>query len=133
MSVSISDFHLHEAPEADLNSNAGGFGAGTIPQSTYARTDCELKRPKKVAQDVYSAYPDTHSPGRVPAAFLTNYNARFVRESISDELIFIPSPEERFPCYQVYMITKDTQHGLRVTRTMSVELPTIELSTIFLA
>jgi hypothetical protein len=133
MSVSIAVFHLHDAPGADLNSIAGGFGAGKIPQSTYARTDCELKRPKKVAQDVYSAYPDTYSPGWVPEAFLTNYNARFVRESISDEPIFIPSPEELFRFYQVYMITKDTQHGLPVTRTMSVQLPTIELSTIFLA
>jgi hypothetical protein len=132
MSVSIAVFHLHDAPGVDLNGNVGGFGAGKIPQSTYARTDCELKRPKKFAQDVYSAYPNTYSPGRVPEAFLTNYNARFVRESISDERIFISSPEELFRFYQVYMITKDTQHGLPVTRTMSVELSTIELSTIFL-
>jgi hypothetical protein len=133
MSVSIAVFHLHDAPGVDLNSNAGNFGAGKIPQSTYARTDCELRRPEKVAHDVYSAYPDTYSPGRVPEAFLTNYNARFVRESISDDPIFIPSPQELFRFYQVYMITKDTQHGLPVTRTVSVELPTIELSTIFLA
>jgi hypothetical protein len=68
----------------------------------------------------------------VPWAYTENYQARFVQESTSDSEITVITPDDLVKFYQAYMIAKDTQYRQPVTRTLSVELSIVELSTAFL-
>jgi hypothetical protein len=136
MAFSITAFHLHDAPRpSDMDGDDITFGTGSIGNASYTRTDCDLARSRPPPEELRYAYPDTLMPSSIVSAYADYYRAGVVQQSVANNSANIhpPSPEELFQFYQVYMVTKDTQHQHPVERPITVEVPVVQLSSIFLA
>lgn len=132
MSNSIASLSLHDVPnQADPNSSCY-FAAGNIGAASYARVDCDLTRRQHVQISEDTAFPDCGDVVGLTEAYIHYHQARFNQESISRVPITTITPEDMKRFYQVYMIAKDTEFRNPVTRKLSVVLPNVSLSTVFL-
>lgn len=135
MSIFISAIHLHEAPAAtNVTSPDATFGIGPVGASSYTTLLCDLSQSPSSMEHVYVAYPDiSYTPDDTFAmALTTHYQATLVQQSRRGWPITVPSGQDMWRFYQAYLISKDTQNYLPVTRVLSIQTPTVELSSIFL-
>jgi hypothetical protein len=133
MSNSIASLNLHDVPnQADPNSTCY-FAAGKIGAASYTRVDCDLTRRQHVQISEDTAFPDCGGVVDLASAYIHYHQARFNQESILRVPITTITPEDMKRFYQVYMIAKDTEFRNQVTRKLSVVLPNVALSTVFLA
>ena len=68
----------------------------------------------------------------IAGAYEQNYQARFTQECTSNSPITVITADELARFYQTYMISQDVAYSPLVTRTLSVEIPIVELSIAFL-
>jgi hypothetical protein len=66
-------------------------------------------------------------------AFRSFYEATLTEQAFRKEPIYHPSGQDLFRFYQAYLVTKDIQNYEDGERTLSVAVPTVELSVPFLA
>jgi hypothetical protein len=135
MELLVSAIHLHDAPMAPLTSN-GTFGKGPIGKSSYTRAICDLSRSAATINATYIAYPNLFLPSyddTFSQAIEEHYHAPFFYQAINDLPVWVPTGEDMFRFYQAYLISKDTQDYYPATRIISTWVPTVELSSIFLA
>lgn len=132
MSVSVAAVHLHNLTKSNNTSDCD-FGPGPVQRASYTKADCQLHRRRHIPDDYHLAYPDTDDVGSIVDAYVTNYAARFVRESASDSNITVLEPTELVRFFQAYVLVKDTQFQQPVTRRLSVDIVVVQLSAVFLA
>jgi hypothetical protein len=135
MELLISAIHLHDAPMAPLDSN-GTFGIGPIGKSSYTRAICDLERSAATINATNIAYPNLILPAyddTFSQAIEEHYHAPFFYQAIKHLPVSVPTGEDMFRFYQAYLISKDTQDYCPVTRIISSRVPTVELSSVFLA
>jgi hypothetical protein len=132
MNISIASIHLSGVLKQLNGSSNCDFAAGDVKQASYTRTDCGLTRPRHIPDENHLAYPDSGDVSNIPRAYREYYQARFTQEATSNSVITVITPDELVRFYQVYVISKDTMYRQPVTRTLSVEIPIVELSTAFL-
>jgi len=135
MGILITAIHLHDAPMAPLNST-GTFGIGPVGSASYTRTVCHLQRPPSTINKTYLAFPNLIDPildEKFAMAIELHYHVNFILQQQRGQQIWVPTGEDMFRFYQAYMICKDTQELAPVTRLLSTQVPTVELSTVFLA
>jgi hypothetical protein len=135
MGLLISAIHLHDAPMAPFGSN-GTFGKGPIGKSSYTRAICDLERSAATINATNIAYPNLILPfydDTFSQAIEEHYHATFFYQAINNLPLWVPTGEDMFRFYQAYLISKDTQDYRPVTRILSAQVPTVELSSVFLA
>jgi hypothetical protein len=135
MGLLISAIHLHDAPMAPFDSN-GTFGIGPIGKSSYTRAICDLERSAATINATNIAYPNLILPyydDTFSQAIEEHYHATFFYQAINNLPLWVPTGEDMFRFYQAYLISKDTQDYRPVTRIISARVPTVELSSVFLA
>jgi len=132
MNISIASIHLSRVQKQLNDSSDCVFAAGDVKQASYTRIDCGLTRPRHIPDETHLAYPDSGDVSSIPWAYEENYQARFTQESTSNSEITVITPHELVRFYQAYVISKDVMYRQPVTRTLSVEIPIVELSTAFL-
>jgi len=109
------------------------FGEVDIDETYYTKIECGLGRQSDVEDYFDVAFPDVTTPGNVPFAYTSYYQARFAQQSVSDTPITVITPGELIRFYQKYTIIKDLQYRQPVSRRLDVELQVVQLSAIFLA
>jgi hypothetical protein len=132
MNISIASIHLSHVQKQLNDSSDCLFGAGNVKQASYTRIDCGLTRPRHIPDETHRANPGSGDVSNIPWAYEEYYQARFTQESTSNSEITVITPSELVRFYQAYVISKDTMYRQPVTRTLSVEIPIVELSTAFL-
>jgi hypothetical protein len=135
MGLLISAIHLHDAPMAPLDSN-GTFGKGPIGKSSYTRAICDLERSAATINATNIAYPNLILPfydDTFSQAIEEHYHAPFFYQAVNNLPLWVPTGEDMFRFYQAYLISKDTQDYCPVKRIISTQVPTVELSSVFLA
>jgi len=130
MSISIAAVHLHQVPK-DATDNS--WRKGPIQQSSFTRAYCNISQ-VRATNGIYAAQP-LHGKGQTVCftQALGEYYSYNWSLGNSSENRRIPNPDELIRFYQTHTIDKDTFYPEPVTRLMSVQLPTVELSTPFLA
>ena len=130
MSISIAAVHLHQVPK-DVTDNH--WRMGPIQQSSFTRAYCNISQ-VRATDGIYAAQPNHNKDQTVcfTQALQEYYSYNWTLGN-SSESPRIPNPDELIRFYQTYAIVKDTFHPDPVTRLMSVQLSTVELSTPFLA
>lgn len=132
MNISLLAVHMHDLLGNRNKSIDCSFGAGPIGQSSYTAINCELRRRNQVAVARNVAYEDSDATGYVSQAFKTYYQARFMKQTITNSSISVITPPELRRFYQVYTVIKDTQLPLPVTRRLNVEIQVVQISAVFL-
>ncbi|KEF60326.1 uncharacterized protein A1O9_01886 [Exophiala aquamarina CBS 119918] len=137
VSMSLAALHMHNAPknttEGSSLSGSCTFGVGAVESSSFTRIDCDIVyNPDEGADTYVGAFPDMGDVDAVPSAYMQYYFSRFKQESISKEPISIITPRELRRFYQTYMIVKDVQDRTPVQRHLQVEVPVVQISTVFL-
>lgn len=132
MNISIASVHLSGVQKELNGSSKCEFAPGDVKQASYTRVDCGLTRPRHIPDEKHLAYPDSGDVWNIPLAYVEYYQARFIQESTSNSEITVITPDELVRFYQAYVIAKDVMYRQPVTRTLSAEIPTVELSTAFL-
>ncbi|KAG4443864.1 hypothetical protein IFR05_000630 [Cadophora sp. M221] len=134
----LGAFHLHNVPRAEDTST--NFGVGPIESASYSMANCNIARAVGRTNDdldldvvQHIAFPWTLDAGSTVSAFKDFHQAGTAEQSFNGEPIYLPSGEEMFRFYQAYMISKDTQYKQAVTRSISVEVPSVQLSVVALA
>src|SRR5207248_3151312 len=89
-------------------------------------------RPRHILDENHLASPDSADVSSILWSYEENYKARFTQESTSNSEITVITPDELVRFYQTYMISQDVAYSPLVTRTLSVEIPIVELSIAFL-
>jgi len=130
VNMSIAALHLKDVPRA--TDGVAYFASGPIPYSSYTRVTCSLTRSAASLHNHNVAFPWTWDTQAIVQAYNDNYQARFMLQSTSNSHVSVPSGEEMFRFYQVYMITKDTMLQEPVAREITVVLANVEMSTFFL-
>jgi len=131
MVIDLAAIHLHKIRMQKNSSSLCDFGEGPIESASYTKIACTVRRIDLNPEQHNIAFPDSATPWLVSRALVQNYQAQFIRESIRDNITVItPVDLQRF--YQVWVATKDTQNGFPVSRSLSVRLPIVQLSTVFL-
>ncbi|KAH7317904.1 hypothetical protein BKA65DRAFT_609523 [Rhexocercosporidium sp. MPI-PUGE-AT-0058] len=135
----LGAFHLHNVPRPEDPSTTN-FGVGPIETSSYSMANCNIARAKGRTNDdldldvvQHIAFPWTLDAASTVSAFKDFHQAGIAEQSFNGEPIYLPSGEEMFRFYQAYMISKDTQYKQNVTRSISVEVPSVQLSVVALA
>ncbi|KAH9214252.1 hypothetical protein DL95DRAFT_462241 [Leptodontidium sp. 2 PMI_412] len=130
--------HLHNVPRAE--NTLTNFEVGPIESASYSTANCNITRAKGRTNDDLDldvvqqiAFPWTLDAGSTVSAFTDFHQAGTAEQSFNGEPIYLPSGEEMFRFYQAYMISKDTQYKQTVTRSISVKVPSVELSVVALA
>jgi hypothetical protein len=133
--MAIGYLHVHGLPKNDSDAfDSCRYGEGAVASASYTRVDCLLTRSHARLQDASRvAYPDSGDVGGIPSAFLSNYFQRFKQESMRNNEISIITPQDLLRFYQTYTVSKDTQIIRPVERQMSVQVPAVQISTIFVA
>jgi energy-converting hydrogenase Eha subunit E len=132
MNMSIASIHLHGVQKQTNTSSGCHFGTGIAEHASYTRAECSLNRPQTVPDENHMAYPGSGDVNSIPTGYTEYFQARFTQESTSDSEITVITPDVLVRFYQAYLIAKDTLYHEPVARVLSVELPNVELSTIFL-
>jgi hypothetical protein len=134
MALLISAVHLHNAPMAPISSN-GTFGKGRIGESSYTRAICDLERFANTTNASNIAFPNLINPSddTFSQALEEHYHATFFYQATKNLPVWVPTGEDMFRFYQAYLISKDTQDDCPVKRIISAQVPTVELSSVFLA
>lgn len=132
MNMSIASIHLHGIQKQTNTSSSCHFGTGIVEHASYTRADCSLNRPHTVPDENHMAYPNSGDVNSIPTGYTEYFQGRFTQESTSDSEITVITPDVLVRFYQAYLIAKDTLYREPVARVLSVELPNVELSTIFL-
>jgi len=138
MGLLMSAIWLHDAPMAPVDNNGnsnGTFGIGPIGKSSYTRAICDLERSPSSINNNYTAFPNLEDPldDAVSDAMENHYHATFLRQATYVGNVSVPTGEDMFRFYQAYTISKDTQKPLPEVRKISAQMPTVELSSVFLA
>lgn len=135
--ISISALRLHDS---SLIVNYGGYADrtnerinGTVGNSSYTRIECTFNRKPQVANESMIPWPWTNDTASVAMAFADYYRSNIGILSANNQPISLPSPDELLRLYQVYIATLSTGIVSPMTRVLSITLPTVELSSIFLA
>jgi hypothetical protein len=132
--MAIGAVHAHGPPKNGSDDAECWYAEGPVEEASYTRVDCTITRTNaSIVNTDLIAYPDTGDVSAIPAAYLSNYFARFKYESMSDSDITLMTPEDLLRFYQTYMITKDTQNVMPVKRLMSVEVPAVQVAALFVA
>ena len=132
MNISIASIHLSGIQRQLNDSSNCYYTAGDVKQASYTRVDCGLTRLRHIPDEHHHAYPDSGNVYIIPRAYQQYYQARFTQESMSNSVITVITPDELVRFYQTYVISKDIMYREPVTRTLSVQIPIVELSTAFL-
>jgi hypothetical protein len=78
------------------------------------------------------AYPFTNDTDSIVEGYTAFYARNFTLMASTNQTVYVPPPSELFRFFQTYTITKDIQDNTKVNRLISVQVPTVEISTIFL-
>ena len=133
MNISIASVHLSGIQKQLNDSSDCYYAAGDVKRASYTRIDCGLTRPRHIPDEHHHAYPNSWDVNAIPQAYQAYYQARFTQESTSNSVITVITPDELVRFYQTYVISKDIVYRHPVMRTLSVEIPIVELSTAFFA
>ena len=135
----LSAVYLHNVPRSE-DQTVTNFGTGPVESSSYTMANCNIERAKNRTNDdldfdvvQHIAFPWTIDADTTISAFASFYQAGIAEQSFNGEPIYLPSGEDLFRFYQAYMISKDTQYKQVVTRRLSVEVPSVQLSVVALA
>ncbi|KEF58063.1 uncharacterized protein A1O9_05986 [Exophiala aquamarina CBS 119918] len=132
MAIDLAAIHLHKLSMQEDSDSLCNFGEGPVESASYTKIECTLRRIDLNPDQHNIAFPDSATPWLVSRALVQNYQAQFIRESIRGNITVI-TPRDLTRFYQVWVATKDTQNGFPVSRSLSVRLPIVQLSTVFLA
>lgn len=133
IAIDLAAIHLHKLNIQTDSDSLCYFGEGPIESASYTKIACMVRR-IVLNPDLHNiAFPDSDTPWLVSRALVQNYQAQFIRESIRGDNITIITPRDLTRFYQVWVATKDTQNEFPVSRSLSVRLPIVQLSTVFLA
>lgn len=126
----ITALHMKNVPRAMPNATGVYFGVGKIERSAYTMADCTISLDPRFSTNgtLYGAYPWTNDTQNIATAFPAFYGAKFIEESIAQGNIFHPSPEDLIRLLQAYMINKDSQYRHSVSRSMSANIRSVEIS-----
>jgi hypothetical protein len=143
ITIALASVHLHNLSEQMNNSSPCYFGTGNVTSAFYTKIECNLKRLVYDPNVINIAYPDSLTPGNInnnlpsSEANIANglidfYDAQFIRESILNHTITVPTPQDLVRFYQAYTIGKDTKFRQPKSRVLSVRVRVVQLSIIFL-
>lgn len=133
MAIDLAAIHLHKISKQEDSDSLCDFGKGPVESASYTKIECTVRRIDLNPDQQNIAFPDSDTPALVSRALVQNYQAQFIRESIRGGDITVITPRDLTRFYQVWVATKDTQNGFPVFRSLSVRLPIVQLSTVFLA
>ncbi|EXJ68065.1 uncharacterized protein A1O5_08680 [Cladophialophora psammophila CBS 110553] len=133
MAIDLAAVYLHNLSIQEDPDSYCYFGKGPVESASYTKIECIVRRNTLDPSLNYIAYPDCSKAWQVAQALVQYYYARFVGESIATGNITTITPRDLMRFYQVWVSTKDTQDRYSVTRTLSVRVPVVQLSTAFLA
>jgi hypothetical protein len=130
MSISIAAVHLHQVPTDPTDDN---WRIGPIQRSSFTRAYCNISQ-VRANDGTYAALPNQNEEQTYCfAKALSEYYSYNWGLGLWGENPRIPNPDELIRFYQTYTINKDTAFPEAITRLISVQLSTVELSTPFLA
>jgi hypothetical protein len=132
MAIDLAAIHLHKLHLQTDSDSLCYFGEGPIESASYTKIACTVRRIDLNPDQHNIAFPDSDTPWLVSRALVQNYQAQFIRESIRGNITVI-TPRDLTRFYQVWVATKDTQNGFTISRSLSLRLPIVQLSTVFLA
>ena len=132
MTLDLAAIHMHNLSIQQDSDSSCFFGEGPVGSASYTKTECTLTRRAMDPSLRYIAFPDTDTPWLVSRALAELYLAQFIQESIRGTNFTVITPNDLKRFYQIWVATKDTQEGYPVTRTISVHVPVVQLSTAFL-
>ena len=133
LNLTIAAFHLHNPPLALSSNGSVDYGVGEIERSSYTMASCQLSRtgnhdPSLDGEDTDIAFIWTQDIRTIITGLSQFYSALLMERSITGQSILLPSGQDLFRFYQVYMATKDTQYQHAVSRSLSVAIPAAELA-----
>lgn len=131
MTFKLASLHMHNVPR-DQNDTDCLYRKGDIGESYYTAITCDLRRKDQVPDACHVAFPDVDGNNGVASAYTDYYLARFIQESTSNSPISVITPPELLRFYQVYTVVKDLQYRQPITRSLSVNVRVVQLSTVFL-
>ncbi len=133
MQLDLAAVHLHNISMQTDSDSICSFASEPVERASYTKIECTLTRHSKDPDLRYIAFPDSGTPSVVAAAMVQQYQGRLLKESIRTGNITLPSAADLRRFYQVWVATKDTLTGLSVSRQISVQVPVVQLSSVFLA
>lgn len=133
MAIDLAAVHMHNVSIQTDSDSFCDFGEGPIESATFTKIECRVQRINQDPKQLNIAFPDGATPWLAGRALVQNYQAQFIRESIRGDNVTVITPQDLTRFYQVWVATKDTQNGFPVSRQLSVRLPIVQLSTVFLA
>jgi hypothetical protein len=134
--ISLSPLHIRNATLISNNNSFAGRTSwlinGTIYQSSFSRVECEIKRQRTPLDDQVIAWPWTNDTNSIVKGY-ADYNRYVVqRVSANKRPLSPPTPMEPFRFYQAYQVAMSTSNELSVTRWLSILIPAVQLSVVFL-
>ena len=133
MSILMIAAYIQDVPSAPNNTLS--FGTGPFGPSYYTRAICELHKAEAAVGEYYTAYPNIIQPSEdtTAEALENHYHDRFVRQVQNGVPVYHPTGADMFRFYQAYCVSKDTFAYFPVKRLISMRVPNVELSAVFLA
>ena len=133
MNLSIVNIQIHNLRRIPDTEDCEFLNA-TAERASFTRVDCLLTRNQHVRDPYQVAFPDVDDDfaGDLTNAYVQHYNAAMVRKSAAHQALSVVEPRDLIRFLQSYMIAKDTVSRELVNRTMTVEIPRSQVSTIFL-
>ena len=133
MDLSLVNIQVHQLKRTYYTEECEFLNA-TAERASFTRVNCMLTRNQHVTDPYHVAFPDVDDDfaGDLTDAYVQHYNAAMVRRSAAHKSPAVVEPHELIRFFQSYMIAKDTVSRELVGRTMTVEIPRSQVSTIFL-
>ena len=133
MDLSIVNIQAHQLRRTYGTQDCEFLNA-TAERASFTRVDCTLTRNQHVKDPYQVAFPDVDDDfaGDLTDAYVQHYNVDMVRKSAAHKALSVVEPRDLIRFFQSYMIAKDTVSRELVNRTLTVEIPRSQVSTIFL-
>jgi hypothetical protein len=106
---------------------------GPVGNASYSQTECIIKRKLHVADEEMIPWPWTNDTNSITKAYADHYRLSTATSSVNNQSIPLLSPDQLFRFYQVYQVTTSTVYQVPLSKNLSIQYTTVELSTIFLA
>lgn len=136
LQLSISLFHARnfsaQAADPAISGETTWRPIGLVGNATYVRTECNITRKAKVADENLIPWVWTNDTYSIAMGYRTYWEYYLEQTAGRNRPVSTPSPEDIFRFYQAYMIATNTNQSVPSPKKVSVWVQTVELSVAFL-
>jgi hypothetical protein len=132
--LSITEIHIQDiALQYKINSVENNPPKGPAGNASYTRAECLITRKEHIEDKDRIPWLWTNFTSSIVTAFGTYYYSDFAGSARLKQKVNILSGRELFRFYQAYIASVSTQDSQASPMSLSIRLPTVEVSAITLA